>query len=141
MSFESLENPEQLSSEENAPRFYSKQAILGFSIFFSPLFGGVLLMQNLSKLNDRKGRMQVLVFCIAYIMAVVVAVNIQAKPDSNITFFLNSLGAAWLLFYWWPKFISPELKYYKKSVWKALLVSVLIVIPFVLFFISQTGAV
>lgn len=40
----------------NKPRIYSKRAILGFSVFFTTVFGGVLLMQNLLNINRKKKR-------------------------------------------------------------------------------------
>jgi hypothetical protein len=140
MSLNSWDEPEQLTNNESAPRFYSKQAIFGFSIFFSPIFGGFLLMQNLGQLGDRKGKMQILLFCLLYTAAVVFAVNLMARPNSNVTFLLNCLGAGWLLYFWWPKFISPEIQYRRKTIWKALVVSVLIMVPFVLAFLYEAGA-
>lgn len=42
------------------PILYSKKAIQGFTIFFSTLFGTVLLMSNLIKMNKLRESMQVL---------------------------------------------------------------------------------
>lgn len=139
MSFNSWDGSEEPVIDESAPRLYTKQAILGFSIFFSPLFGGFLLMQNLNQLGNRKGKMQILLFCLLYTVAVITAVNLITKPDSSITLLLNCLGAGWLLYFWWPKFISPELEYRPKAIWKALAVSFMIVIPFVLAVLYEAG--
>lgn len=140
MSFNSWDDPEQITSHEDAPRFYSRQAIFGFCILFSPLFGSVLLMRNLSQIGDSQGKKQVILFCLCYMVAVFAAVAYNGKADSQITFLLNILGGCWLLYYWWPKFISPELKYRRKPIWKALLISFLIVIPFALALLFQAGA-
>ena len=40
--------------ENNLPKIYSKKAILGFSVFMSSLFGGILLYINLKDLKKDK---------------------------------------------------------------------------------------
>jgi hypothetical protein len=51
-----IEDIPAASIEELAiPTLYSKRAIQGFTIFFSTLFGAVLLMNNLKKLKQTKG--------------------------------------------------------------------------------------
>ncbi|MFI5171633.1 MAG: hypothetical protein ACHQFW_04540, partial [Chitinophagales bacterium] len=47
------------------PVFFSQTAIMAFSIFFSPLFGGILLAINLWKVN-KKGVWQVILFSVVF---------------------------------------------------------------------------
>jgi hypothetical protein len=96
------------SIEELAiPTLYSKRAIQGFTIFFSTLFGAVLLMSNLKKLNKPRARMEVFVFGIGYTFLTILLLNYLPK-----TFFLtmvfNLIGYAVLVEYYWNKNLGKE---------------------------------
>src|ERR1700743_2446794 len=72
--------------EEQGIDIYSKLAVLLFSIFCSPLIGGVLLMLNLRSAGYKKEGTRVLLFAITYqlISSVVVsyvAQMMRIKPD------------------------------------------------------------
>ena len=47
-------NKENPFEDFEQPTLYSKKAILGFSLFFSTIFGVVLLMYNLKVMNKQK---------------------------------------------------------------------------------------
>jgi len=129
------------SIEELAiPTLYSKRVIQGFTIFFSTLFGAVLLMSNLKKVNKPKARMEVFVFGIAYTFLTILLLNYLPK-----TFFLtlvfNLVGYAVLVEYYWNKNLGKELKYQKKQISKPLIISfsILIFLVFLQFLPSILG--
>jgi len=72
-------NNESVFEEFENPILYSKKAVQGFTIFFGPLFGAVLLMFNLKAVNKPKARMQVLVFGIGYTLFSFVGLNYLPK--------------------------------------------------------------
>jgi hypothetical protein len=130
------------SIEELAiPTLYSKRAIQGFTIFFSTLFGAVLLMSNLKKLNKPRARMEVFVFGIGYTFLTILLLNYLPK-----TFFLtmvfNLIGYAVLVEYYWNKNLGKELKYQKKQISKPLIISfsVLMFLVFLQFLPSFLGS-
>lgn len=137
-----IEDIPAASIEELAiPTLYSKRAIQGFTIFFSTLFGAVLLMNNLKKLNKPRARMEVFVFGIGYTFLTILLLNYLPK-----TFFLtmvfNLIGYAVLVEYYWNKNLGKELKYQKKQISKPLIISftILIFLVFLQFLPSMLGS-
>ncbi|MFQ3181920.1 MAG: hypothetical protein ACJA17_000221 [Polaribacter sp.] len=114
------------------PVMYSKKAIQGFTIFFSTLFGAILLMSNLKKMNKPKARIEVFVFGIVYTIATIVLLNYLPK-----TFFLtlifNIVGYAILIEYYWNNNLGKEFKHEKKQIKKPLIISVSVLAILILF--------
>ena len=77
------------SNQNNAHKIYSKKAILGFSIFFAPIFGGVLLRQNLIDDNRKKEANIVLLTSIVFTVLTILIVNSMEKKTSSLTYLLN----------------------------------------------------
>jgi hypothetical protein len=114
------------------PTLYSKKAIQGFTIIFSTLFGAILLMSNLKKMNKPKARIEVFVFGIVYTIATIVLLNYLPK-----TFFLtlifNIVGYAILIEYYWNNNLGKEFKHEKKQIKKPLIISVSVLAILILF--------
>lgn len=122
------------TDDGTAPLFYSKLAIRSFSLFFATIFGSVLLYNNLKK-NNLKGANTVLIFGIVYTIAAVIALNLLPARSTAATLFVNSIGGFILTNYFWPRYIGNDTQFRKKPVWKALIVSILIVLPFIILII------
>ena len=122
-----------MSMTENpaAVRIYSKKAIWGFSVFFTPVFGGVLLRQNLIDSQRIKEANIVLLASVGFTVLTILIVNSMEKAPGSLTFVLNMAGGGVLSEYFFKKYFSDDQYEYKK-VWKALLISILITIPFLL---------
>lgn len=129
--------------EEQGVAIYSKMAILLFSIFFSPLVGGILLMLNLRSVGYKMQGNVVLLFAIAYQFTASILLNYVAKalhiapndpamlqnPKIIIGLFIaNIIGGGILAEYFFKKYF-PEDDYEHKSIWKALLITIFIGIP------------
>lgn len=121
----------ELTGTDEIVKIYSKKAIWGFSIFFSTIFGGVLLMQNLLALDKKKKAYQVLAFSILYTALSIYLLNLLTKSNMSITYCLNALGGLILTKYFFVNYIPNENMLPKKKIWKALIISLLILIPFV----------
>lgn len=113
--------------EEKLPKIYSKKAILGFSIFLSTLFGGVLLFQNLLNVNKKKEAYTVLGISIVITILTAVIVNIPEKPISALAYVCGLAGGMLLSDYFVPKYFPNETEYPKKPIWKPLIIGIIIV--------------
>ena len=120
------------------PFLYSKKAIQGFTIFFSTIFGAVLLMSNFKATNNLKARNQVLFFGIGYTILSTVFLNFLPRMFF-LTLLFNFVGYAILIEFFWNKTLGKDIEYRKKQIWKPLLISIAILIVFVLLhFLPQT---
>ncbi|WP_073110354.1 hypothetical protein [Hymenobacter daecheongensis] len=117
-------------TEEALPRLYSKRAIWGFSIFFSTIFGGVLLYQNLRDLDKKYEAKLVLLFASLYTVLGIFALNSLPNSSSSLTYIFNGIGGAFLSEYFFQKHMHQNFK--PKKIWKALIISALVTIPFII---------
>lgn len=122
-----LDNNENPSKELILPVLYSKRAIQGFTIFFTTIFGAVLLMYNLKEMNKLKERNQVLIFGIVFTILSAILLNYLPKMIFT-TLLFNLIGYAVLIEFFWKNNIEKELEYAKKEVWKPLTISIIIVL-------------
>jgi len=120
----------ELTGTDEIVKIYSKRAVWGFSIFFTSIFGGVLLMQNLFALNKKKEAYQVLAFSVLYTALSIYVLNLLATPNTSSTYLLNALGGLVLSEYFFKRNIPDERILPKKKIWKALIISLIIMIPF-----------
>lgn len=114
------------------PKIYSKKAIWGFSFFFSAIFGAVLLMQNLKDIGKKKEANLILLLSILYTAITIYIVNIPEKPTSSLTYLCNIVGGLILTEYFYKKHFPLDQAIEKKKIWKPLIISTLITIPFIL---------
>ncbi|AZA83804.1 hypothetical protein C1637_13790 [Chryseobacterium lactis] len=126
--------------EEKLPKIYSKKAILGFSIFLSTLFGGVLLYQNLIEVNKKKEAYTVLAISILLTILTVIIVNIPENPKSSLAYLCGLGGGCLLSYYLMPKYFPDEEKYPQKAIWKPLIIAVIIV-AIILFSVIYTTSI
>lgn len=132
---EEIENSEREEFEENEiteilPQLYSKRVITAFSVIFSTIFGAAILMSNLKKKGEKKGRIQVLIFSLIYTVGLIFTVN--SVSSSKFTLPLNILGAILLNEYFWNRYLGKNIEFEKKSWVKPALISVTVIIPFIL---------
>ncbi|MCT2409633.1 hypothetical protein NZD88_18930 [Chryseobacterium antibioticum] len=117
--------------EEKLPKIYSRKAILGFSIFLSTLFGGVLLFQNLLDANKKKEAYIVLGISILITALTIFIVNIPENPKSSLSYICGIAGGSLLSYYFVPKYFPNEEQYPKKAIWKPLIIGAVIVVVLV----------
>lgn len=130
------EELEPIEEETEDPVYYSQRAITGFSLFFSVIFGAVLMMANLR--NNPKARWTVFMFAIAYIFGSVLLVT-QIGPNPLLSLALNGFGGAILTNYFWNKYLGSETPYIARPIWIPLIISLLIVIPMALAVMNEKG--
>lgn len=131
-------HPDVEENDEEPVEIYSKNAIRGFSIFFSTIFGGVLLYQNLKTAGCKKGANIVLTFAIIYTLITIIIVSNLAHVSNVSSILFNLIGGFILSDYFFPKYF-PDNDYYPKPIWNALGVSILICIVLVTIIIYSGG--
>jgi hypothetical protein len=136
VSKEVLDENESQFEELVQPVLYSKKAIQGFTIFFSTLFGAILLMSNLKEMNKPKARMQVLVFGIVYTVLSSFLLNYLPRMFF-ISIIFNLIGYAVLIEYFWNKNLGKNLEHKKKKIWKPLIISLLFTLIMLFILISN----
>jgi len=112
--------------ENNLPKIYSKKAILGFSIFMSTLFGGILLYLNLMSVKKKKEAYIVLGVSILLTIISIVIVNIPENPKGSLAYLCGLAGGSILSYFFVPKYFPNEEEYPKKAIWKPLIIAVII---------------
>ena len=115
-------------TDPEAPQYYSQRAVWGSSVFFTVLFGAVLLASNLS---GRKAKWIVLSFGILYTIVAILILN-NLPQNTGLTLGVNAGGAVILTQLFWNRYLGKETKFRTKPIWKPLIISILITIPFIL---------
>lgn len=120
-------DPEKVKQveDENAPAFFTKRAIYGFSVFFSLIFGSIMLAINVSKTKNRSG----IIWIILYGLGFTVGAGILAQYyhlNSGLGIMLNILGTFPLNNFFWNKYIDSDRLYRVKPIWTALIVGLAI---------------
>jgi len=113
------------------PKIYSRKAILGFSIFMSTLFGGILLYQNLISVRKKKEAYIVLGISILLTIVSIIIVNIPENPKGYLAYVCGFAGGSLLSNYFVPKYFPDEEQYPKKEIWTPLIIAVIITAAFI----------
>jgi hypothetical protein len=132
LRMEMQETEEQQPNEQSAA-IYSKWAILGFSIFFSPIAGAILLMINLRAAGYKKEGTMVLLFSIVYQLLSAYIFFYAGKNLKYYTLISAIIGGGILAEYFFKKYF-PDNNYEYKSILKPLMVGLLVIILLVLLF-------
>jgi len=117
--------------ESKLPKIYSKKAILGFSIFFSTLFGGVLLYKNLIEAKKKTEAYIVLGVSILLTFIAIFLGTLQENPKSSYAYLCGLIGGSILAYYFFPKYFPNEEQYEKKPIWIPLIIGIAITAAFV----------
>ena len=115
------------------PAIYSKRVIYVFSVLFSSIFGGVLLMQNLKDIGKRKEANIVLLVSVLLAVATIVIANVI--KGRAVALVCNIGSAALLTEYFYKKYFPDDTDYDKKKIWKPLIIGIAISLFFILFII------
>jgi len=130
------EEIEDFQPKKEKTAIYSKWAILGFSVFFSPFIGSILLMLNLRRIGNKTAGYLILVFGIVYIIAAeIVLIKLLGLDITHVTpqklvanqqvlYYskaLDILGGAVLAEYFFKKYFKGD-SYTSRSVFPPLLI-------------------
>ncbi|WP_139921042.1 hypothetical protein [Hymenobacter sp. DG01] len=99
-------------------------------MFFTVVFGGVLLFHNMRDVGRWREAWQVLIFSGSYTLLAVLTLNALNHPSRALTYGLNFAGGGFLTEFFFKKYMPQQFQ--TKKIWKPLLISLLITIPFFL---------
>ena len=118
------EEPEEELEEgdEKPVEIYSKWPIRIFSIFMTPIFGGVLLIINLRKAGYKEATWPVLAFSVIYTLFTSMLLGGMGLITQMIVSFT---GGVILTDFFYKKYF-PDDDYYPKPIWGALAVAIII---------------
>ncbi len=119
-------------NNEDVIKIYSRSAIMGFSVFFTTVFGGVLLMQNFKDIGNKKMANTVLIFSILYTALSAVIILSAAPMGSSLTIVMNIIGGVILNEFFFRKYFSTGQELKHKKIWKPLIISLIITLPFII---------
>lgn len=134
-----FQDTDEQQPDQQEIAIYSKWAILGFSIFFSPLFGGILLMINLRSAGFKRQGTSVLLFSLVYQFVAAALIGSAMKLPANVNsmvllqnpqFLIYSLvaqiiGGGILAEYFYKKYFPAD-HYKHRTVWRPLAVILII---------------
>lgn len=112
------------------PVLFSQTAILAFTIFFSPLFGGILLALNI-KTVKKPGMWQVVSLSLLFTMVSGLVTYYILPPGSFFAILIPIVFALLMSELIWTRFIGKKVAYERKSILIPLVVALLITIPIV----------
>jgi len=125
---------ESISTKESPkgplPILFSQTAILAFTIFFSPLFGGILLALNI-KTVKKPGIWQVVSLSLIFTAISGFVTYYLLPPGSFFAILIPIIFALLMSELIWTRFIGKKVDYERKSIAIPLLIAVLIAIPLV----------
>jgi hypothetical protein len=123
--------------DPDAPAFYSKGVIYGFSILFSVLFGSVMLAININQTQKRAGVMWVVLY--GFVFTAIEGIILSSiETSSSLAVVGAILGAMPLNYLFWRHYLGNETVYRPRPVWIPLIIGLAIWIPIMyLIFLSQ----
>lgn len=127
-------SPPQGSSKPEL-KLYSPHAVMGFTVFFAPIFGGMLLRQNLIDAGNPRQANLVLLSTILYTLAILVVANDVASKSPALVFLMNLVWGVILIEGFYKRQLSG-LEYSHKKIWKPLLISFAIILPMLMLMVS-----
>ncbi len=112
---------------EELPVLYSQTAILAFTIFFSPIFGGILLAMNVKRV---KGRFVTQVVLISIVLALVSGIISWFLVPGSFFGILAPIASGLILSeLMWNRFIGKGLPYMHRRVLVPLIIALAITLP------------
>ena len=112
------------------PDLYSQTVILAFTIFFSPLFGGIMLAMNVWKVN-KKAVWQVILFSVVFTAFAGYLSYYVLAPGSFAAILIRIGGALVLSELLWNHLIGKGVAYNKRKIIIPLVIALLITVPIV----------
>ena len=127
-----------LQDLEGQPPLYSKTAVRLFSFFFSSIFGGVLLMQNLKDLKKPNEARTAIFAAIGITLAAIVLPSLLPASGNSLSIPINLAGAYILSDVIYKKYIPDGENYPTKSIRKPLIIGLAIFVPLTILAIYGT---
>ena len=123
-------------TDETAPSYYSQRAIYSFGIFFSVLFGAVLLAINVNNAGSKRGVWKVIIFGIIYSVFQISMSSMilftAIKHKYSFVIIIGAIGMLLMNELFWKKYIGKDTKYRTRPIWMPLIIGLVLFTPLVL---------
>lgn len=120
----------------NKIKIYYKEAIWAFSALLTPLFGGILLMQNLRKTGNKKAANKALIISILFTTGTFLYIFSIGYKLPRAATFINLGGALFLTEFYFKKYFPQQKNYAKKEIWPLLVISVLLLLLILFLYVN-----
>lgn len=112
--------------DPDAPSFYSRSAIYGFTFFFGALFGSIMLAINVNKTQKSSNVVWVVLFGALFtILQIGIVQSVPRTGSLNIIF---SITSAYIMeAFFWNRFIGNFTFYRAKPIWVPLIIGIVFV--------------
>ncbi len=120
--------------DPSAPEYYSERAIYAFSVFFSVIFGSVLMTMNINRTEKKNSSWTALLFGIVYTGLQMWALSYVPR-NTGLTVGVSIGGALLLNHFFFKKYIGKDTKYRARPIWIPLIIALAITIPLLYFII------
>jgi hypothetical protein len=118
--------------DPDAPAFYPKGAIYGFSILFSVLFGSIMLAINIHQTKKTYRAIWVVLYGLIFTLAeVIVFAGIRQGSAGSLAFIGGLIGSYPLNYFFWPRYLGNTTLYRRRPVWIPLVIGLVIWIPII----------
>ena len=107
--------------DPDAPSFYSRRAVYGFTFFLGALFGSIMLAININKTKNPVNALWVILFGIGFTVMQVVIVQ-SSHANSSLAIIFGILSASILEYFFWNRFIGNSTFYRLKPIWIPLII-------------------
>jgi hypothetical protein len=122
--------------DPDAPAFYPKGAIYGFSILFSVLFGSIILAININQTQKSYRGIWVVLYGLVFTIAQVIIVGgIHQGSVGGLALIGGIIGSYPLNYFFWPRYLGNTTLYRRRPIWIPLVIGLVICIPIVYFII------
>lgn len=111
--------------DPDAPLLFSRRAIYGFSVFFSVVFGSIMLAINVSKTAGKGKAVLVVLFGLVYTVVTILIAE-TLKLNSGLGVVISLLGAVLIETLFWNRFIGNATLYRKRPIWVPLAIAVVL---------------
>ncbi|HVW98746.1 MAG TPA: Nif11-like leader peptide family natural product precursor [Mucilaginibacter sp.] len=111
--------------DPDAPIYYSKRAILIFSILFSVLFGSVMLAMNVSRSREAGKAFLVVLYGLGFTVLTGLLTS-SIKMNLGITIITAYVGALIMEMLFWNRYVGKTTLYRPKPIWGPLITGILL---------------
>lgn len=118
----------------DAPEYYSQTAIYIFSIFFSVLFGSVMMAINLK--NSQKQWVWPILFGLVFTAGFIFLGQFLPNSSTGLSLIVNAIGVTIMYQIFWNKHIGKDTKYRAKPIWIPLVIGIILMVPLIYFAIQ-----
>ncbi|PKP46846.1 MAG: hypothetical protein CVT94_13285 [Bacteroidetes bacterium HGW-Bacteroidetes-11] len=136
---EKVKKESNITDDPNAQILYHSRFVLIFGAFFSVFAGSILMALNFARLGNKKIAWLVVFSGLVYSTIQILVMDQIGTRNSGLAFFAGLFGMLILESVFWKRRVPSDLKFRKRSIWGALIISFIVSLPFIYAVIVSEG--